>query len=254
MTPRRFPLAIAWMLLVAVAAPCARAQPPLKMAHTAGMGYPLVTMQGQRVTGGLLKELADLVAARLGSTARHLLFSRRRIEQAVAQGEADIMCYSSPTWSPKAVGAWTRHLLPQVERAVTLAEQPVPQKAPDDFVGKRVTVMLGYHFAPIQPLFDSGEAQRLDDTRIDNLFRRVRLGMADVLIVSEAEIEGYFRNAPSERARYAIGKVPFSVVQTQCLVSPHSPWSVAAINGALAELEQAGEIERLARRYGMSVR
>ncbi|WP_255990697.1 substrate-binding periplasmic protein [Chitinolyticbacter albus] len=253
MNPRPLSLAIVWMLLAAVVVPCASAA-PLKMAHTAGMGYPLVTLSGQRVTGGLLKELGDLIAQQLGSKAQHTLFSRRRIEQALARGEADIMCYSSPTWSPQAVGGWTRHVLPQVERAVTLAEQPVPQRAPDDFVGKRIAVMLGYHFAPIQPLFDTGRATRLDDTRVENLFRRVRLGMADVLIMSEAEIEGYFRDAPAERVQYAIGKVPFSVVQTQCLVSPHSPWSVTAVNWALVELEQAGDIERLARRYGMSER
>ncbi len=232
----------------------AASDPVLKVAHTSGTGYPLVTLDGNRVNGGLLRDLGELIALRLGTRAQHVLMPRGRMEKAIEVGEAHIVCYSSPGWSSGAVGNWTRHVLPQIERAVTLAENAPPQKTPDDFIGKRMAVMTGYHFAPIQPLFERGETQRVNDTKVENLFQRVKHGQADALIASEAEIEGYFKQRPKERARYAIGRLPFTVVQTQCLVSPRSPWSVAAINTALAEMEQAGEIERLARRYGMSVR
>lgn len=231
----------------------ATAKPALRVAHTEAMAYPLLSISPpNRLSGGFLKDLGDLIAAELGTEARHLLVARRRMESTVMGGEADIACYYSPHWIPVAGPHWTVPVVPQVERVVSLAAQPLPFEGLSDLQGKRIAVLLGYQFPQLQAAFESGQVTRLDERQVELLFRRLRLGMADALITSEVEIAGYFKRFPEERERFHISHRSFSITDTQCLVSPGSPWRLAAINEALNRLIQRGTVARLAQRYGMS--
>lgn len=253
---RRFAqhLTLAWAALAGAAA-VAEPAPPLRMAQTEGMGYPLVMLSPLgKVDGGFLKELGDRIAAMLGTHAEHPLFTRRRIVQAVLSGQADIACYYSPLWVREPSAHWSVPVVPQVERVVSPAGRAIDYHEPGDLAGKRVAVLLGYHFPELQPMFDAGRTKRVDDTKVESLFRRVGQGMADALVTSESEIEGYFKRRPAERAKFAVSSRTFSIVDTQCLLSPHSPWPDEAVNKALTGLLGSGEIARMAQRYGLSMR
>jgi ABC-type amino acid transport substrate-binding protein len=232
------------------------AEAPLRVAQADTVTYPLVQLDtAGKITGGLLAELGDRLALKLGTHAVQLTFSRRRLEDAVMSGSADISCYLSPHWSDRysKSGRWTIATLPQIERLVAANGRPLPKRIPDDFAGKRVAVILGYHYPRIQPLFDQGRATRQDFTRVEQLFHSVELGSSDVLISSEDEILGYLAANPGKRMLFTVGTDNFTLVKTQCLVSPHSPWSLARIDAALASLAASGELERLAKRYGMTM-
>lgn len=232
------------------------ADAPLRVAQVDTVNYPLVQLDASgKVEGGLLADMGEQLARKLGTHAVQLTFSRRRLEDAVMTGAADISCYLSPSWSDRygKSGRWTLATLPQIERLVVGSGQPLPKAIPDDFAGKRVALILGYHYPRIQPLFDQRRATRQDFTRVEQLFHAVEQGHADVLISSEAEILGYLNANPDRRRLFTVGTVNFTVVKTQCLVSPASPWSLARIDAALASLVDSGELERLARRYGMSM-
>lgn len=227
--------------------------PPLRMAQTEAMAYPLLTVgTGNKASGGFLKDLGDLIAAELGTRAEHRLVSRRRIEGTVMSGEADMVCYYSPLWIKGGGENWSVPVVPQIERVVSLAARPLAYENPTDLLGRRVTVLLGYQFPELQAAFASGQVTRLDENHVDLLFRRLRLGMADALITSEVEIAGYFKRFPQERELFSVSTRQFSVTDTQCLVSPASPWRLSAINEALTRLGQNGSLSRLARSYGMS--
>jgi polar amino acid transport system substrate-binding protein len=252
-------LASMGMAAIAACLPCqpvlAAEPPPLRVAQTGGMAYPLLVLSSPSlVSGGFLKELGDRVAEQLGTRAEHLVFSRRRIEQAVLSGSADLLCYYSPIWVKNVDAHWTITVLPQIERVVVPAGSKLDYGAPEDLASRRVAVLLGYNFTALQPLFDSGRATRVNDTQVEHLFRMLDRDMADALIVSEAEIEGFFAQKPGERARFKVSEKPFSVVDTQCLVSPRSPWSLAAVNSALQTLIKSGELAGLAQRYGLKMR
>jgi len=227
----------------------------LRIAQTEGMGYPLLTLSGpSEVSGGFLKELGDRVAELLGTQAEHIVYSRRRVEQAVLGGSADMLCYSSPLWVKNADEQWTVALLPQIERVVVPASSSLVYGGPEDLAGMRIAVMLGYNFPALQPLFDGGRATRVNETRVDLLFRQLELGIADAMIISEAEIEGFFKTRPGERERYKVSSKTHSSVDTRCLVSPQSNWPLTAIDRALLTMLKSGEMARLAQRYGMSMR
>lgn len=220
------------------------------------MGYPFESFDAKgQLTGGVLKELGELIAAELNTGIEFVSVSRRRVEPSLIAGESDIACNASPKWSGHAKTLqWSIPSLAQVERSVVLKGREPPLEVPDDYLGKRVSLRLGYKFATIQPLFDAGKATRLDETDVGLLFKAVETGLSDVLITSEGEIEGHFRLHPEARKRFAIASKPFSVVQTQCAVSPTSRWPLDKIDKALATLLKRGDIDRLTQRYGLSMR
>lgn len=253
--PRAFGLSVFIVLLLCGLAD-AHAAPLLRIAQVDTENYPLLVLDASgQATGGLLKDLGDKLAEHLGTSAQHLTFSRKRLEDSVQSGAADISCYLSPRWSDhySKNGLWTIATLPQIERVVVAADKPMPKAVPGDFAGKQVALMLGYHYARIQPLFDQKRATRQDFTRVEQLFRAVNKGEADVFISSEAEIVGYLNAHSTMRSRFKVGEDNFTVVKTQCLVSPKSPWHLAKINLALQQMLDDGTLERLAKHYGMSM-
>lgn len=232
------------------------ASPLLRVAQPETATYPLLLIDATgHASGGVLKELGDKLAERLGTSAQHLIFSRRRLEDSVELGAADISCYLSPSWSDHyaKTGLWSIATLPQIERLVVPASKAIPRIIPEDFVGKRVAVIFGYHYPRIQPLFDEGKAERVDVNRVGQLFRLLEQGSADVLISSEAEISSYLNANPVDKARFTVGSTAFTTVETQCLVSPRSPWSLGRINAVLEGMNADGTLRRLTERYGMSM-
>lgn len=248
-------LAVAALAAAAASAQPLSAVPPLRVGQTEGFGYPLVILSPQgKVESGFLKELGDRIAAQLGTRAEHPVFTRRRIAQAVQSGQADLACFYSPLWIRDPNARWSVPVGQQIERVVVPVTRALDYAEPEDLRGMRIAVQLGYHYPELQTLFEGGHAKRVDDTKVENLFRRVAQGMADALITSENEIEGHFKRHPGDRAKFSVSRRTFSVVETQCLLSPTSPWPDEAINKALTALIASGEVTRLAQRYGLNLR
>lgn len=227
---------------------------PLRMV-VGSMSFPFEVFNEQgELTGGLLKELSEKLGLELGTRVEFVRLPRRRIESALIAGEADLVCYNSPAWAenPKAL-LWSIPTLKQIERVLVRKANPLPTRIPDDFVGKRVSVRLGYHYASIQPLFDASKATRVDETQVNFMFKAVATGLTDMLISSDGEIEGYFQSNPQARKEFATAATPFSVVATQCAVSPKSHWSLQKIDKALGSMMKRGEFDRMTKHYGLSM-
>jgi ABC-type amino acid transport substrate-binding protein len=194
------------------------AEQALRFAVYENLDYPLnVFDKNRQLVGGLLKDFADQLAKKLAAHVTYTGYSRRRIENVVIQGDADLMCYSSPAWFdlPKEV-SWTVATFPQVERVVVLSDKPLLENFPQQLEGKKLAVQLGYHYPQITSQFNEGKIKRVDLTDVPSMFRMLQLGGADAMISSDSEIEGYFKNFPDKRAAFKSSKTAFSVVQTQC--------------------------------------
>jgi ABC-type amino acid transport substrate-binding protein len=242
------------LALVGLATPAQAAEPLRTVVGSMAYPFEVFDAQGQ-MTGGLLKELGDQLARELGASPEYLRLPRRRTEPALAAGEVDIYCFQSPEWfdNPQKF-LWSIPNLKQIERVLARKGNPLPARIPDDFVGKRVSARLGYHYASIQPLFDAGKAWRMDETQNAFMFKAVETGLTDLLITSDGEIEGHFKNNPQARQNFAIAPQSFSVVATQCAVSPKSNWSLTKINQGLAAMMKRGDMDRMTRHYGLSMR
>ncbi len=229
------------------------AQKPIRIGIFETMGYPFNQFDAKNhLSGGLLKDVGDSISMQLGATPSYFPLPRKRVDQWLESGKIDVVCYTNPKWtdSPERF-SWSTTILPQIERVVTRSGLAAPV-AKDDFLDKRISLQLGFHYESIQPLFDSGKAIRLNETNLGLMFKAVEVGVADALISSEGEIEGYFKEHPEKRQIFEISKSIFSNEETSCAISKKSSWNKAAIDKAIWTLERRGEFARVAKSYGMS--
>lgn len=231
-------------------------QPTMRYGVVESMGYPFnLTDNRGYIRGGLLLELGEKLAHEVNATLQLVPLSRRRVDRYLLAGDVDLVCYYSPNWSESASQLhWSMANLPQVERIITIKGVSLGTNTAANFVGKRVSTQLGYHYPAIQDLFDKGQARRMDEVKVDLMFRSLQLGLTDMLISSEGEIQGFFHAHPQSRALFEVSKAAFSVVPTQCAVSPQSRIPMDDINRALARLLKRGELEKLAKPYGIHMR
>ncbi|MES2951790.1 MAG: transporter substrate-binding domain-containing protein [Pseudomonadota bacterium] len=243
------------MLGLGVAAAALAQQPtPLRYGVFESMGYPFfVAGSGSTQPTGLLIELGDAIARQLNMGMVAVPLPRRRVEPGLIQGQIELLCYFSPSWAeqPEKL-AWSIAMLPQIERVVVPRGSRMGSAPNWEFEGKRVALQLGYHYPALQPLVDAGKAVRVDQSKVALQFRSLEIKMADLLITSEGEIEGYFNDNPNARNGYEVSRAAYSVTPTHCAIGRSSRLSMAEIDKAIARLQTSGDLERMAKRYGMS--
>lgn len=240
----------------AVAAAFAQQPPPLRYGVFESMGYPFfVAGSGNTPHTGLLIELGDAIARQLNMGVVAVPLPRRRAEPGLIQGQIEMLCYFSPSWAeqPEKM-AWSIAMLPQIERVVAPKGGRMGNAPQWEFEGKRVALQLGYHYPVLQHLIDHGKTVRVDQSKVALQFRSLEIKMADLLITSEGEIEGYFNENPSARSEFEVSRSAFSVTPTHCAIGRPSRLSVAEIDKAITRLQSSGDLERMAKRYGMSAR
>ncbi|MFZ6767976.1 substrate-binding periplasmic protein [Undibacterium sp. Di26W] len=252
----RLASALLFLCLGGLTVACQAADAHLRVAVYENLDYPLnIFDKNHQLIGGLQKEFTDLLAKKISARASYVAYSRRRIEHAVIQGDADLMCYSSPGWFdlPKEVN-WSIPTFPQVERVVVMADKPGLEILPQQLEGKRLAVQLGYHYPQIGTQLTEGKIKRVDLTDVPGMFRMLSLSGADAMISSDSEIEGYFKNYPDKRALYKVSKTAFSIVHTQCALSRKSGWKIEQINAAIQTMQDNGDMEKIMHRYGLASR
>ncbi|MFZ6754762.1 substrate-binding periplasmic protein [Undibacterium sp. Dicai25W] len=230
-----------------------QAQQEIKFAVFDTLGYPLnIFDQSSHLTGGVLKDFGDAIAKEIGASTMYVVYSRRRVEQALFTGQADMVCYFSPQWTDNRDQLfWSLPNLPQIERVVVLRDKPVLNQFPQQLFDKKIATRLGYFYPQIDKEVVAGKIKRIDLTDVSSMFRLLTKGGADGLISSEAEIEGYFKNFPDQRDQFVLSKTPFSVLSTQCGLSQKSVWKIEQINRAIAHIQANGEQDAMLRRYGL---
>lgn len=252
--------ALRWLLTLVLSASFSvsnvSAAEPLRflLLDASGAPYNIFDDKGH-VTGGINKDLGELIAKELGTSASFTLLSRRRIEPSLVSGEVDALCFFSPQWVMRPDSFdWSIPLLRSRERLVILHTAPMPVQFPEGLFGMRLALRYGYNYPTLEPLFSHNKATRVDEAKSNLMFRSVAEKMADGLVMPEAEIEAHFKARPEHRAQYAVSSWTVSNTPTQCAISKKSHWSRDSIDAAIKNLLNRGEISNLAKTYGIAER
>jgi len=232
----RWALALALLLLGGAA----RAQADLVFIAASNHAEPLSRFdEKDRLIGGILKELGDLLARQLGRQARYLTLPSKRAPQGLRDGLGDLICYSRPQW----IGAdlyWTAMFIPNAEVIAAHADSPPLQRL-EQLEGQRVGTVLGYRYGDTEV-----RARLLRDDAPDmtaNL-RKLAAGRTPYALTDLISLRAAQRQQP--KLRLALQVERFG---TGCALSPKSQLKPAELESAVQALVKAGEIERLLARY-----
>jgi len=204
---------------------------------------PLVGLQQGQLTAGILKDLGDALAARLGRHASYLVLPSKRVPLALLEGKADVLCYVMPGWI-QGDFAWTQPVIPDdgvvvavpgapvLSTLLDLADTPVGTVA--GYVYPRVTATLGAHF------------HRSDAPAMKNNYDKLLAGRTQYAITEQISYLYYQRHHPESRLRRDVVYESFTA---PCALSRTSTLNPAEVDKAISALIADGTIAAIMTRY-----
>jgi ABC-type amino acid transport substrate-binding protein len=204
---------------------------------------PLSRFEQGTLSGGILKDLGDALAQRLGRSARYLSVPPKRVPLMLQNGEADAVCYILPAWVPGTYH-WSSPLLPGSGVLVARAEA-APVKTLAQLAGKPVGTVAGYRYKNFEAALGA-RFMRDDAPFMINNWQKLQAGRMQYAIMERMTVDYLLRENPAAKVRVDL---EFEPIKANCAFSLKSrvPFAEAdkAINAMLAD----GSIERILAQY-----
>lgn len=218
---------------------------PNELVYIAATNHsaPLSTFAGDRLVGGIVKDLGDALAQRLGLQARYVAQPSRRAPQALRDGMGDLLCYTRLQW----IGTDFAFTLPVIANAEVVAARADAPKLTrlSDLSQQPVGTVLGYLHPELDealgPAFRRENAPDMAANLRKLVAGRMAYALTDRLVLRDLQ-----------RRNPALGLREELVINTYtapCALSPHTKLPLTAVNQAIKELLAEGEVQRILDRY-----
>lgn len=208
-------LAFAFLLPAAAGA----ATPELVMLAPANHAMPIAQFHNGELSGGILWDLGEMIASRLGRSVRFVTVPSRRVSLALAHGDADGVCLVQPSWIDGPF-QWSTEFIPT--GGVVLARRDAPPIVRvGDLRGKKVGTVAGYRYRYLEPVLGK-DFLRDDAPSVEHTLRKLSAGRTQYALMELSTAAWHVKNDPalrmdllyeSSRARCAFSresKVPFA--------------------------------------------
>lgn len=222
--------------------------PPLKAAVSDTNAVPFAIFnQGGYLSGGMAKDILDLVGLELRSQVQYLAIPRARLEPWLVSGDAEVGCFLNPDWvtEPKRFD-WTDTLFFSQQLIIRRSDSaPVRQLA--DLYYKRVGTTFGFVYPELQQAFTErliirddarslqSNLQRLEQRRLDAV---MAVDLSYFYLIDQQQFDADFVAEPMWSAPPGV----FCAVSQQSLRRQ-------AILTAFSRLKAKGTINRLLEKY-----
>ncbi|MFC4161530.1 substrate-binding periplasmic protein [Chitinimonas lacunae] len=229
----------------------AAAAEPIRVAVCECDSAPLLELGPDRKpSGGIIKDLVELIAAKLGQPVEYKVLSRKRIDPALERGDADLVCFTSPNWTRLADRMhWTGENLVQTELFLMHRNWAFQIESLDDLKGKTLGLILGFHYPGIDPQVERGDMRASRQTDHVQNFRLLERQRIDVAVSTDLQIAHYLRQNPKARSVLMVSDFVLSRTPTQCAVPKASRLDPEPVRRAVKALGEQGAFERLMKTY-----
>ena len=230
-------------LLLCPLAGAQTARPLVMLVETSAL-MPQARIEGDRVAEGLHLDLGQALARRLGRDLVAKPVPRKRLAEALARGEGDLLCDYQSDWLPGAF-AWSKPFIPDQALLISAATAPAPAGL-TALAGQLVGTVRGYVYPEMNDALRSGFLRDDAPDAVTNL-QKLELGRIKHALTGRRVLE-YQQHI----GRFHLALHPplvVSEVLAQCALSPSSPVNLAALNAAIQGLVSEGELNRLLGKY-----
>ena len=219
-------------------------EPALVFVAPANHAMPFVDLQQGRLVGGILKDLGDAIAERVGRQAAYVVVPAKRVSAALDQGEADVLCYSAPRWIEARQVTWSRPVFDYSGVVARRADVP-PLQDLTQLAGERLGTVAGYRYLEVEEAlgmtFLRDDAPDMGRNLAKLTAGRVRYAMTEALTLAYA-----MRESKGPRPQKALTTVSYP---THCVFSTRRGLPVARLERAVDTLVTDGSVERILARY-----
>lgn len=231
-------------LALCLTSACAFAGPgELVMLAPIDQAMPIVRFQNGAISGGIVKDVGDALAQRLGRRPVYLNADTPDVTPALSSGRADGMCYVMPFWIDGDYN-WSPPLLPDAEMIAARSDAP-HLRSLKDLKDKPVGTVVGYRYPRVQ-LVLGDRFKRVDAASMDKNIEQMVAGKVPYTMIGEATLNYLHRIHPGLKVR---PDLVFSSYKAQCAFSLKSAIPFDEVSKAIDALIKDGSIDQIMARY-----
>jgi ABC-type amino acid transport substrate-binding protein len=215
----------------------------LVMVAPTDQAMPIVRFQDGHLTGGIIKDLGDAIAQRMGRRPVYLNVDVPGVQPTLGSGRADAMCYVMPFWIDGDY-LWSSPLIPDAEMVVARPAAATIRSL-KDLRDKQVGTVAGYRYPRVEQVLGKRFA-RADAENIEKNLQQLASGKVDYTIIGENTLAYLQRIHPGQAMRVDL---VFSTYKAQCALSRKSSVSAEEFNRAIDALLEDGSVSQILARY-----
>ncbi|WP_229518432.1 ABC transporter substrate-binding protein [Massilia sp. PAMC28688] len=202
----------------------------------------------EELTGGLLKDFGDALARELAMQPRYLNLPRKRVEAALADGRADLLCDLRPEWMEGGGWAWSETVFTNYMIIAGRADTP-PLSMLEQVAGRRIGTVLGYRYPEVESLLGGASRFRRDDAGSDDVNTNKLLNARFDYMMSNSLYYNYQRKVHPRGAQLNPAVFTIRPFDTYCALPPNGRLDLAQVNRAILTLHKSGEMQKVYARY-----
>jgi polar amino acid transport system substrate-binding protein len=234
------------LLLLAISPVTFADERPIRYAIIDSWTMPMVRIEHGQAVAGILVDLQQRMAAKIGRKAELLVMPRPRVQQALEIGDIDVRCYVNPSWinSGHYHYIWS---LPFMTQRDLLLGNYAETLQPEQLHNERLGTVLGFIYPPLDPLFASGQIQRDDARTQDQVLLKLGAKRYRYAMSNELSLHWFNRQQPPEQRLHILSEVASDPIA--CIVRDAPDVPTMALLRAMVQMKQAGEFDALLARY-----
>lgn len=204
---------------------------------------PLNIFTQDQLTGGIVKDVGDAIAARMGRTPTYMTLPRMRIGPALARAAADAICYAQPEWYSVPLH-WSRSFIPNTGVIVFNGHAP-PLANIAGLRGQDLGTVFGFSYPQIDAVI--GQDYRRDEAPSETLnLEKVSGGRVPYAVVDQLVLAWAGRQRSDIRS---LRTLPLPEIKAGCALSPKSSIPLVDFTRAIDGLIDDGSMEKIFSRY-----
>lgn len=215
----------------------------LVMLAPLDQAMPIVRFQNGAISGGIVKDVGDLLAQRLGRRAVYLNADSPDVTPALSNGRADAMCYVMPFWIDGDYN-WSPPMLPDAEMIAARSDMP-HLRSLKELKDKPVGTVVAYRYPRVEQVLGK-RFRRVDAANMEKNIQQMVAGKVPYTMISEATLSYQQRIHPGLKVR---ADLVFSAYKAQCAFSQKSAIPFDEVSKAIDTLLKDGSIDQIMARY-----
>jgi polar amino acid transport system substrate-binding protein len=218
---------------------------PLEMTFIAPLNHmmPFASFHDGEISGGLIKDIGEVLAQRMGYMARFHSVPGKRVAIALTHGEADGVCFVMPGWIDGDFN-WTKPSIPGAGVVVARVTAPV-LKSLQGLANERVGTVLGYRYPELDEILGN-TLLRDDAPSVEHSIAKLVAGRSRYALVDRMTIAYYMKTHPATPLRVDLTIVKY---KARCAFSLASHVRFADVERVLAGMVEDGTIGAILARY-----
>ena len=230
-------------LIVLLFATCARASDALLMIAPLNQAMPLAQFENDKITGGIVKDLSEAIARRMGRDIVFVSVAGDRTAAMLTQGKADGICYVRPFWIDGDFH-WTRPVIPDAELVASLPSAPVVRSLLD-LRDRPVGTVAAYRYPRVEQVLGLRFVRQDSPTMEENL-RKMMQGTVRYTVLAQSTLSYQLKVNQALKLR---PDLVFAAFSAQCAFSRSARVPPAEIDKAVNSLVDDGGVEAILARY-----